>query len=117
MLTLKQKRFCEYLVGECEGNATESAKRAGYSSQTAGKNTTNMLKSKEVQEYLKQLQDEIKDKYTEKVVEVKTYNIASIAEIPAFWTSIFSDETQRTVDRLKASELLAKAQGMFIQDW
>ena len=51
MLTLKQKRFCEYLVGECEGNATESAKRAGYSPQTAGKNTTNILKSKEVQEY------------------------------------------------------------------
>ena len=117
MLTLKQKRFCEYLVGECEGNATESAKRAGYSSQKEKKNTTNILKSKEVQEYLKQLQDEIKDKYTEKVVEVNKYNIASIAEIQAFWTTIFKDENQRTVDRLKASELLAKAQGMFVQDW
>lgn len=29
-LSLKQERFIEYYTGECEGNATEAAKKAGY---------------------------------------------------------------------------------------
>ena len=32
-LTIKQKSFCDYYI-EC-GNATEAAKRAGYSEKTA----------------------------------------------------------------------------------
>ncbi len=117
MLTPKQKKFCEYLVGECEGNATLSAIKAGYSAKTAGRNTTNILKSKAVQDYLKQLQEEIKKKYIDGLAEKKNMNIAGIAEIQAFWTEILSDNEQRTSDRLKASELLAKAQGMFNSEW
>ena len=34
-LTLKQQRFVNYYVGECAGNATQAAIKAGYSQDTA----------------------------------------------------------------------------------
>ena len=40
-------------------------------------------------------------------------HVATIAEIQSFWTEIFLDERQDLKHRLRASELLAKAKGMF----
>lgn len=113
MLTQKQIKFCHYYVGECAGNATEAAKKAGYSPKSAAKNTTQILKSKEVQEYLTKIREEITKHYVETVTETTKYNIASAAEIQQFWTEIMNSEREETKDRLKASELLAKVQGMF----
>lgn len=117
MLTNKQKLFCHYFKGECAGNATEAAIKAGYSKKSAARNTTQILKSKEVQEYLKNLTDEIMKNYAESVVEIKKYKIASIAEIQEFWTEIMNSNREETKDRLKASELLAKANGAFNSEW
>ena len=44
MLSLKQQKFCEYYVQS--GNATEAAKKAGYSEKTAYSIGTENLKLK-----------------------------------------------------------------------
>ena len=113
MLNVKQRLFCQYLVGECKGNAAEAAIKAGYSPKTAAFNTSKLLKREDVRDYITKLNDEITKNYTEKVAEITKYEIASIAEIQAFWTSIFKDEEQKVSDRLRASELLAKSKGVF----
>ena len=49
-LSLKQKRFCEeYAIS---GNATDAAKKAGYSEKTAYSIGTENLKKPEIQNYL-----------------------------------------------------------------
>lgn len=40
--------------------------------------------------------------------------IADMQEINEFWTSIIRSEEEKTADRIKASELRAKAAGMFV---
>lgn len=44
---------------------------------------------------------------------VETPGIADKAEINAFWTEIMRSDAQELKDRLKASELCARAAGMF----
>lgn len=46
-------------------------------------------------------------------------HIADVKETQAFWTATMNDKAQRMRDRLRASELLAKAQGQFKKedDW
>ena len=65
MLSLKQQKFCEYYVELC--NATEAAKRAGYSEKTAYSQGQRMLKNVEIQKYVNEL-----------VANAKNERIASI---------------------------------------
>ena len=59
MLTPKQKAFAdEYL--KC-GNATEAAKRAGYSGKYVGYNADKLLKNTKIAEYMSQRQKQIDD--------------------------------------------------------
>lgn len=101
-LTPKQKKFCDnYLVS---GNATESAIKAGYSKRTAKEmgcenltkpNLTNYIKSKSVSN------------------EIST--VMNMQEIRETWTKLIRDDkTTETKDRLKASEMLAKTYGAFL---
>ena len=46
---------------------------------------------------------------------LETPRIADMEEINAFWTSVMRDKGEATKDRLKASELRAKAAGAFVQ--
>lgn len=105
-MNLRQKLFCEYYLGECKGNAEQAAIKAGYSSKSARTGANKLLQNTQIQRYI-----------TQKSSEIATNNIASIQEIQAFWTSIFMNEEETTRDRLKASELLAKAKGLFNNDW
>ena len=41
--------------------------------------------------------------------------IATMEEVNAFWTRVMNDEREKTQDRLKASELRAKAAGGFLE--
>lgn len=55
-LNPKQKRFCqEYLI---DSNATQAAIRAGYSAKTAPEMGWENLRKPQIEEYLRQLQDE-----------------------------------------------------------
>lgn len=59
MLSLKQQKFCEYYVELA--NATEAAKRAGYSEKTAYSQGQRMLKNVEIQKYVNELAVNAKD--------------------------------------------------------
>ena len=104
-LTEKQKRFIDYYVQTA--NATESAKRAGYSSKTA-KNigAENLTKLNYfIQERLQQLEDN---------------RIASQEEVLQYLTKVMRGEEKDQFgldaslqDRTKCAELLGKRYGTF----
>ena len=47
--------------------------------------------------------------------EIKNNTIASLEDIFEYWTNVFNDPKVGNRDRLKASELLAKAKGGFVE--
>ncbi len=102
-LSVKQRKFCEHYAAN--GNATESAKLAGYSIKTAGQIGEQNLKKLEIQEYLKSLTQAETDK-----------RIADAKERQTFLTSMMrgkiidSDDYVKNADRLKACDLLSKLQ-------
>lgn len=105
----KLKKVATYYAGECMGNAEKSAVMAGYSPRYARGNAYKIIRRKEVQEYLKYLHSLAQ--------EEEQKQIATIADIQEFWTHIMNDKEQSVKNRLKASELLAKAQGAFRGEW
>lgn len=105
-MKLKQKLFCEYYIGECKGNVTQSAIKAGYSPKCARSTGYKLLQNAEIKQFIAQ-----------KSAEIETNNIASIQEIQEFWSNMIRDEDEPTKNRLRASELLAKCKGMFNNDW
>lgn len=102
----RRKRFCEYYVGECVGNVVQSALKAGYSNNYATHRAYQLLENVEIKNYIKELS--AKDTQS---------RIATAEDVQAFWTSVMHDDTQQMKSRLKASELLAKVQGLFNDDW
>lgn len=122
-LNLKQKRFAdEYLI--CS-NATEAAKKAGYSEKTAYSIGQRLLKNVEVKVYI--------DKQLEKLESEK---IAQADEVLKILTAIARDEVKEEVvvtefqgegisearkikkgvslkDRVKALEILCKKYRLF----
>lgn len=78
-LTPKQKAFAdEYL--KC-GNATEAAKKAGYSEQSARQMGTENLSKPSISEYIQQRQKKIDSE-----------RIASITEIQEFYSAVLRGE-------------------------
>ena len=70
-LTLKQKRFAdEYIIS---GNATDAAKKAGYSEKTAFTIATENLKKPYIKQYIDQRIKELDDKKIAKQEEVLQY--------------------------------------------
>ena len=122
-LTLKQKRFAdEYIIS---GNATDAAKKAGYSEKTAFTIATENLKKPYIKQYIDQRIKEIDDK-----------KIAKQEEVLQYLTSVLRGESEsaivvvegcgdgyseaRTIkktpdekERLKAAELLGKRYRIF----
>lgn len=97
----RKRAFCEaYLLS---GNATKAATEAGYSAKTARSTGQRLLTFADVQEYL-----------TQRNQEISAANTADVEEIRRFWTLTMRDGKARTGDRLKASELLAKSYGAFL---
>lgn len=105
-MKLRQQLFCEYYLGECAGNAEQAALKAGYSAKCARQTGYKLLQNVQIQQYIAQ-----------KSSEVVTDNILNIQQIQEFWSNIIQDEDEPTKNRLRASELLAKAKGMFNNDW
>ncbi len=97
-LNEKQKAFCEYYASSF--NATESAKKAGYSEKTAYSIGCENLKKPEIQKYLAELSN-----------KAKTNRIADITEILEFFSETMRNRSLQAKDRLKAAELLKEAIG------
>lgn len=102
----RQKLFCQYYVGECQGNVTQAGLKAGYSKTYATHKLYKMLKKVEIQEYIQELQADDKAK-----------RISDGDDIRRFWSKIMNDDEQSVKDRIRASELLAKCKGLFKDDW
>lgn len=97
----RQERFCrEY---KKLGNASKAAVNAGYSEKTAYSQGQRLLKNVEVQKYLKQLEEPLRNA-----------DIATMDEINRFWSDVMRNTEIDVKDRLKASELRARVQGAFV---
>ena len=97
-----QQAFADYYLET--SNATESAKKAGYSEKTAYSQGQRLLKNVEVKAYI----DEQLDK-------IKSERIATIDEVMSFYTSVLRGEEKDQFgldaslnDRLKAGQELLK---------
>lgn len=103
------KLLAKFYVGAARGNAELSAKMAGYSKNYARSAAYKLIAREDVQEYIA---------YLNETVRYSPESIAAIQDIQRFWTGIMNDKTQKTRDRIRASELLAKVQGAFKgDDW
>lgn len=80
-LTPKQKAFADEFL-KC-GNATEAAKRAGYSKQSARQIGTENLSKPAISSYIQERQKQIDDE-----------RIADIAEIQRFYSSVLRGEVK-----------------------
>ncbi|MFP7288002.1 terminase small subunit [Shouchella clausii] len=120
-LTEKQKRFADYYIET--GNASEAARRAGYSKKTAHRIGQENMQKPAICDYIK-----------EKMKEKDSERIASQDEILEFLTSIMRGKVQETIplglgmgeqklvkkeldgkDRLRAAELLGKRHAMWTE--
>ena len=105
-LTPKQERWIDEYIKT--NDYTTASRNAGYN----GTNAT--LKAIGYQNSLK-FKDLIQDRRLELSKSIKKKSIASLEDIFEFWTGVFNDENNKQTDRLKASELLAKAKGGFVE--
>jgi phage terminase small subunit len=102
-VTDKQRKWIDYYKqGE---TATNAARLAGYKCKD-----DNCFGSVGA-ENLRKLADYIKDR--DAIVD--SDRVADMQEINAFWTATMRDKDADTKDRLKASELRARAAGAFIE--
>lgn len=109
-LNERQRLFCEYYVGECKYNAQRAAEMAGYSPNYARAKSYLLLQSENIRAYISEL------KQANKLKNNIDRGDADNDEIKLFWAAVMRDETARTSERLKASELLAKSNGAFNND-
>ena len=101
-LTPKQQAFADYYI-EC-GNATEAAKRAGYSENNVGENAAKTLKNPNVSAYI-----------SERMEEQARKRVADANEVIEFYTAVMRGEVKDQFgleaslsDRLKAGDSLMK---------
>lgn len=115
MLTAMQQMFSdEYLI---DFNATQAAKRAGYSPRTACSQGSRLLRNVEVQKYI-----------AARIGERESELVAKSDEVLRFLTAVMRGELERVTataygevihvdqrNQLKAAELLAKYYGLLRQ--
>lgn len=97
-----QKAFADYYIETA--NATESAKRAGYSEKTAYSQGQRLLKNVEISAYIKERLNEQSEK-----------RVADANEVIEFYTAVMRGEVKDQFgldaslsDRLKAGDALMK---------
>lgn len=100
-LTPKQRAFVEAY----SGNGTAAAIAAGYSQKSADKIARDLLRNTTIA-------GEIRDREKQKINPL----IASRIQRQEFWTSTMRDAKEDMRNRLKASELLGKSEGDFIEN-
>lgn len=91
----RQQAFCDYYLQS--GNATEAAKKAGYSERTARAIGAENLTKPDILKYI-----------AEREKKAHTERIATAEEVLEFWTSAMRNEEFPSKDRLRASENLGK---------
>jgi len=95
----RQKRFAEYYAQS--GNASWSAKQAGYADKFAGQNADKLLKNTNIAEYIQELVEKEQDK-----------RIMTARERRAVLSDIAREGN--TQDRIRAIDVLNKMSGEYI---
>ena len=98
-LTAKQKRFIELY----DGNAAAAARAAGYSEKSARIIAKQLMDDPRIAAGIRARED-----------KRNARDIASMNERKRFWTAAMRDESLDVKARLRASELLGKSEGDFI---
>ena len=98
-LSEKQRVFCEHYAA-CR-NATESAKRAGYSAKTAYSQGQRLLKKAEIQAYI--------DRVCEEAGTHRKDRIATLEEVLEYLSKTMRNEQERTSERTRAAQILKEA--------
>lgn len=101
-LNPRQKKFAELYAAS--GNAAQSAIGAGYSPKSAGVNADKLLKNTNIQAYLRTMTE-----------ADRASRIADVTELREFWTTTLRSREEEMKDRLKASDMLGKSLGVFIE--
>jgi phage terminase small subunit len=103
-LSEKQRKFVELY----DGNATETARKAGYSGNenVLGKTGYDLLRNPKIIEALKKRDAK----------SVVRRQIKGREALQMFWTEIIEDNENQLKDRLKAAELLGKSMAMFTEN-
>lgn len=99
-LNTRQRKFAEYYAQS--GNASESARRAGYSAKYINSNVQKLLQNTAISEYIKQLSDKLKD---ERIMSAKDRQVALSDIARSAW--------QDTSDRIRAIDTLNKMTGEY----
>ncbi len=99
-MTLKQQAFCDYYIAS--GNATEAAKKAGYSEKTAYSIGQRLLKDVEIRNQIQQASQ-----------QVQKSRIATAEEILEYLSGVVRNTEETTRERTKAAELLGKRYALF----
>jgi len=86
------------------GVAERAAIEAGYSERTARGSSARLLANAGIRTALADL-----------AADAHTAAVADAQEVRAWWTKVMRDDEGEMRDRLKASELLARAAGEFVQ--
>ena len=103
-LTPKQQAFADYYIQT--GNATESYKRAYPSCKkddTARANASRLLTNANIVSYV-----------AEKQKELESNRMANMEEVREFWSETMRNTENAMKDRLKASEMIARTSGAFL---
>lgn len=102
MLTPNQKAFADYYIEL--GNASEAARKAGYSEKTAAATASRLLTNVNVSAYI-----------ADRIKKQDENRVASADEVLQFYTSVMRGEIKDAfgldaglADRLKAADSLAK---------
>src|SRR5690606_13108777 len=110
-LTEREHRFVRAYVGEAAGNGTEAARLAGYqgSNKALGVTAVRLLGRASVQQAIAQLRQQADRRAA-----------MTLGELQERWARILRGEersakTLAMRDRLKASELLARSMGAFVE--
>lgn len=124
-LTVKQKLFVDYYI-QTKGNASEAARRAGYSPKTAFRTGQENMQKPAVLEAINARTAQLESERTATTQEVLEY-LASVMRGEAVEEVVVNVGTGKgytkpekvkaqvsAKDRLKAAEMLAKVKGLFI---
>lgn len=118
-MTDKQIKFCDEYLISC--NATDAAKKAGYSQKTAYSQGQRLLKNVEVKAYIeKQLGQIHSDKIADAQEVLKYLTAVMRGSSSSSVLSLCGDGCQEVItkppdekERLKAAELIGKRYGLF----
>jgi len=118
-LTEKQKRFIDYYIEL--GNATEAARRAGYSEKTAAETGYENLRKPNIKNYIDKRLKQLEDERIAKADEVLQYLTAVMRGEEKEKFIIFNDDGEKVEveapakikERTKAAELLGKRYTLF----